>query len=811
MKEREEVQSNTISSPRSFKHKVTSFLMLRYVNKRIIYFARFLFDIKFHIIMQPLAFRMNISAVSMKFSLNQSSRPIFLYTVICHPSSFKPQGRPWEILSIDDYRKIVRLFREEEVPHHTFPLPSERNIHAVVRGVPVNFSDTEIKGELEQRGYSPLHIIRLKRSGGAPMPLVVVILPKTEKSQQVFNEHELLGLAIRVEVQKNSRLIGQCHRCQKSLPPSYLKATEIDWTNNTKKKSVREKSYKRAGVQDPIEIYITQSKCCCCTNHNKITSLNTTYYATSVTSRKFIHVACPWMKASKSPNMISIYSWYSVVVRVPARPRSGAARPLDVQEKEVTLIRLRNESEEKRVRPLKWLHLDSSLAELVCTAFGSMAGRSQYRAAEIERSSDDFGVAPCGVHRLSMSTLAFFLARIMVFNYKRKTERAQGWDENIMNRAINAINQKGTSIRGAALQFRIPYPTLRKHFLKQSSKKQLGRFRPVFSGDMEQQLVQHIQEMDARFYGLTKQDLCSLAFEFTTRNNVPHNFRNGSAGEQWYSNFMRRHPELSLRTPESTSIARACGFNRPQVQLFFDNLNNIRQKYLFDVDNIYNVDETGATPQNAISGFKKTGILDGNIDVFSDLDFVPSQVTEKEYDANKAQNLAASNGQSASPSSPIPSCSRHEVAEDTQRNVEHRTPPHSPISLCSLENENHGKENRSSPIPSCSFQSTYENSNYFIPLTAIQPLPIVKQDDSKRKRRTQKSEILTSTPIREELRNQKNKKLPKTKLPDEMKRAKKPSSSNLDQPKLQYPKSPVHKTDPNEENVPRLWRYVWQL
>ncbi|CAH2007058.1 unnamed protein product [Acanthoscelides obtectus] len=99
----------------------------------------------------------------------------------------------------DDYRKIVRLFREEEVPHHSFPLPSERNIHAVVRGVPVNFSGTEIKGELEQRGYSPLHIIRLKRSGGAPMPLVVVILPKTEKSQQVFNEHELLGLAIRVE------------------------------------------------------------------------------------------------------------------------------------------------------------------------------------------------------------------------------------------------------------------------------------------------------------------------------------------------------------------------------------------------------------------------------------------------------------------------------------------------------------------------------------------------------------------------------------------------------------------------------------
>ncbi|CAH1985440.1 unnamed protein product, partial [Acanthoscelides obtectus] len=98
--------------------------------------------------------------------------------------------------SEDDYRRIIRLFREEEVPHHTFPLPSERNIHAVIRGVHATLSEIEIKEELQQRGYSPLHIIRLKRGGGVPMPLVVVILPKIEKSQQLFNEHELLGVGI---------------------------------------------------------------------------------------------------------------------------------------------------------------------------------------------------------------------------------------------------------------------------------------------------------------------------------------------------------------------------------------------------------------------------------------------------------------------------------------------------------------------------------------------------------------------------------------------------------------------------------------
>ncbi|CAH1962105.1 unnamed protein product [Acanthoscelides obtectus] len=44
--------------------------------------------------------------------------------------------------------------------------------------------------------------------------------------------------------------------------------------------------------------------------------------------------------------------------------------------------------------------------------------------------------------------------KIMVFKYnKRKTERAQGRDETVMNRAINLINQRETSIRGAALHF----------------------------------------------------------------------------------------------------------------------------------------------------------------------------------------------------------------------------------------------------------------------------------------------------------------------------------------------------------------------
>jgi hypothetical protein len=51
------------------------------------------------------------------------------------------------------------------------------------------------------------------------------------------------------------------------------------------------------------------------------------------------------------------------------------------------------------------------------------------------------------------------------------------------------------------------------------------------------------------------------------------------AGKKWFYGFMRCHPELSVRQPESTSIARAKGFNKKQVQQFFDILEQLVDKY----------------------------------------------------------------------------------------------------------------------------------------------------------------------------------------------------------------------------------------
>ncbi|CAH1991598.1 unnamed protein product [Acanthoscelides obtectus] len=61
--------------------------------------------------------------------------------------------------------------------------------------------------------------------------------------------------------------------------------------------------------------------------------------------------------------------------------------------------------------------------------------------------------------------------------------------------------------------------------------KNLGRFKPVFSKELERKLCDLAMDRDMLFYALTKQSQQQLAFELAKVNNIPHLFTCEKAGK----------------------------------------------------------------------------------------------------------------------------------------------------------------------------------------------------------------------------------------------------------------------------------------
>lgn len=203
----------------------------------------------------------------------------------------------------------------------------------------------------------------------------------------------------------------------------------------------------------------------------------------------------------------------------------------------------------------------------------------------------------------------------MVFKYKRKSNRG-AWSEESLKRAMKAVKENGKSIKSTATEFGIPFTTLYRHLKAGNTSKKLGRFTTIFSPEQEKELCAYLTKLDSLFFGLTRSDFLELVYQYAAKNNIAHPFKNGKAGDDWFSGFKSRHPEIVLRSPEPTSLARTRGFNRPQVDLFYTNYWDLLEKHNFDATTIYNMDETGIKSSTtkppkvlSVKGKKQVGVI----------------------------------------------------------------------------------------------------------------------------------------------------------------------------------------------------------
>ncbi|XP_062714382.1 uncharacterized protein LOC115257818 [Aedes albopictus] len=210
----------------------------------------------------------------------------------------------------------------------------------------------------------------------------------------------------------------------------------------------------------------------------------------------------------------------------------------------------------------------------------------------------------------------------MVRNYIRKTTR-RAWTVTQLTGAIRDV-RSGQSTNSVCQKYAIPKRTLRRYLEKQGGTKgnvvlpHLGNFVPIFDEEQEDRLVGIIIRMSDCGYGLTSKVVRSLAFQFAETNNITHPFdmEKQHAGLGWFIGFRRRHPNLALRTPEKTSMARSTGFNRAAVNVFYDNLERIYGSSVYSPDRIWNADETGfSTVPNksskvlAVKGRRQVGAI----------------------------------------------------------------------------------------------------------------------------------------------------------------------------------------------------------
>lgn len=173
-----------------------------------------------------------------------------------------------------------------------------------------------------------------------------------------------------------------------------------------------------------------------------------------------------------------------------------------------------------------------------------------------------------------------------------------------MRRAISK-HLSGASIRTAAKEYNIPYPTLRRYVLKYKNDPNCSlipnyEINTIFTLEQENELKNYVIECAQKFYGISAKEVRRIAYQMGKINNIqmpPTWNTNEMAGKEWFRFFKQRHPELAIRKPEPCSLARATAFNKVNVQKFFNNLKVALQRHesFADGSRIYNLDETATT------------------------------------------------------------------------------------------------------------------------------------------------------------------------------------------------------------------------
>jgi hypothetical protein len=124
---------------------------------------------------------------------------------------------------MSDFSAITSSFLSKHLSYYIFFPKSQKPIKAVIRHLSSNTPAERIYEALVEVGFDAIGVKQMTTSRRPPsedpakgnLPLFLITLPRTEKSQEIFKLTGLCHISIKVDEYKNNNSLTQCFNCQK--------------------------------------------------------------------------------------------------------------------------------------------------------------------------------------------------------------------------------------------------------------------------------------------------------------------------------------------------------------------------------------------------------------------------------------------------------------------------------------------------------------------------------------------------------------------------------------------------------------------
>ena len=144
------------------------------------------------------------------------------------------------------------------------------------------------------------------------------------------------------------------------------------------------------------------------------------------------------------------------------------------------------------------------------------------------------------------------------------------WSQDAMKEAVLSVSERGKGLREASRMYNVPVETLRRRVTGAVEIECKPGPPTVLTKEEELKVYEYLVSMADMGYGLTRDVVMQLAYVIAEKSHRKHPFTGESAGRSWLDGFRRRHPRLTICTPQSLSYCRAISANEEVVVIYLE-------------------------------------------------------------------------------------------------------------------------------------------------------------------------------------------------------------------------------------------------